>query len=1325
MAKSNNMTEEENRNKIKIFLPSNNIKNNVELSEDQVKLKDQLMKLIIDTKDEAIELKVNGEQYRKIGIHDEWRQVDFNSNKAAYFSYQEKAAKDFIFRFNKCGILSDQVGMGKTIEAGMIISELAYRRELGSLLILVPNENMAEKWEIELARKFGFRNFYKDLPFIDGKEERVIPYQTLPKVASVKSLDGMYALIFSAYDDIQNKSLTLESRILQSAKKLFPTLFDVNKQKEIRGKISELVNKYSQIDSKEFKMEILKEVYKPLIQELVKQVSEDIGYGQEYQKSSYCFDLSGPYYHIVDMYLDTPVTSSILVNGIMDRLIDKELITNSIVGEFDFIRAAEGKKVIDKINLDSKKAQKDEDRLQYISIYKEIAKRIRQKYAVLVVSKIVTQGDDELFNLLNYCLNADYESESTRHCSVSVMVEKGYHFIDLLIDMSYKTLIVDEAHDYIKVSHKLGMREDITRIKDYELRQKEGFEFSDLDLSSVKNSSNYYVFPLYDDYYFVEKECLYLKVKALAERSYRKIFMTATPIKSDMIDFYLLYLLADNSDTNSYGRIRKIASESDISAISGLLMSVMSNNQKREMNYCTLEEVVVKYIYQYYKTHQNELAGTFNEKIKEIIAKTTNDRSVDLEVVEEICINRTRIQFQQTFTIKNAETNEDMEIDSISNLVSSDEGIEQWQNMYSQIGIRSTRHQTFRLDEEHLELIKPIQRDKYRNLPIWSRRNGTIIYIHKKDNYFDLVVKERLDQKKEERDNKIKDDDELRRETIDIPKGREISLFKRDMEAEISAINEEDYTDKLKESKIREVKRRFDNQIEKLEIKYAPKETAMQIYEYINQQLSGSLSMADYYSTDVDYDDFKLHMVVKLMTDGLEVQDMDQPKKIDGKVLLFADVLTQKKVLEWLQNEANPKGKNITSAELASYISRYKHQPLWHYNSLKENDEDKWIITTDIKALKEKKGNYLIVVEPNKYEEGVDLQSSNTLINFDIKFCPLKMEQRIGRIDRVKLGDAQPQLDIISFTPLNDMSGFMVDFLANELQMFSCWKGDTTGIVSMPLGEKPNSATFESAILAINEAYKNLYHYEGSKFIASCKRISELGSNFSNNNFEQIDQIPKQEKQIFEDFQYLKDSNQYINKIILNSDCTNNKSGDEGWVMFDDLCVIAKKKAYKDGEISEESISNHKNDLKNLKEAIEQYYEKCISTIEEQMANIKDAYTSTTETGKIESSNSNEEEAYNRLKKRLGAFKSEFEQYKKSKIAKMTLGSLGVEKDVLDEVLNPILNRFKFIINKYLDVLLNLFEKFCAEVTDKSMKMTRFISYLTIEEFRVMAGNYD
>ena len=499
----------------------------------------------------------------------------------------------------------------------------------------------------------------------------------------------------------------------------------------------------------------------------------------------------------------------------------------------------------------------------------------------------------------------------------------------------------------------------------------------------------------------------------------------------------------------------------------------------------------------------------------------------------------------------------------------------------------------------------------------------------------------------------------------------------------------------------------------------------MQIYNYINEQLSGTLDVADYYSTDVDYDDFKLHMVAKLMTDGLEVQGIDQPKKIEGKVLLFADTLTQRKVLNWLQQEADPTNKTITQTELSSYISRYKHQPLWYYNSMKESEEDKWVITTDIKALKEKKGNYLIVVEPNKYEEGVDLQSSNILINFDIKFCPLKMEQRIGRIDRVKLGDIQPQLDIISFTPLNDMSGFMVDFLANELQMFSCWKGDTTGIVSMPLGEKPNSATFESAILAINEAYKNLYSFDVKKFIKSCKRISELGSNFSNDYFQAIDKIPSQEKQITEDFMYLKQESPILNQIILNTDSSNNTSGDEGFIVFDELCLLTKNKAINDGRISTESISNHKNDLQLLKNAIEEYYASCIAAIEEKIEGIIRANSLSDGTGKIGIANADENEVYVNLRKRLDEYNRELERYRVSYLYNLPIGSLGIEKAQLDIALNPIFERYNNTINKYLDVLLDLFEKFCSEVTDKSLKMTRFISYLTIEEFRVMADNYE
>nr|MCR5350503.1 DEAD/DEAH box helicase family protein [Acholeplasmatales bacterium] len=53
------------------------------------------------------------------------------------------------------GLLADQVGMGKTIEAGMIISELAYRDEWRTLIITLSNDELMNNWHDEMYNKFG------------------------------------------------------------------------------------------------------------------------------------------------------------------------------------------------------------------------------------------------------------------------------------------------------------------------------------------------------------------------------------------------------------------------------------------------------------------------------------------------------------------------------------------------------------------------------------------------------------------------------------------------------------------------------------------------------------------------------------------------------------------------------------------------------------------------------------------------------------------------------------------------------------------------------------------------------------------------------------------------------------------------------------------------------------------------------------------------------------------------------------------------------------------------------------------------------------------
>ena len=1319
----------DNKSKIDVRLPKQKATNNLDnVSSREIKLKDDLMSLIIDTQDEVIELKVNGEMYSKIGIHDEWRQT--NINKATYFSYQEKAAKDFIFRFNKCGILSDQVGMGKTIEAGMILSELAYRKELGSVLILVPNEKMAEKWENELAKKFGFRNFYKDVVFLDGKEEKTVKYENLPKVYSVKSLEDLYSLIFNAYERIHIKLKdSLDSKIIQSARNHYDQLIDDKKINEIRLRISELLSNNTQIDSKEFKLIIAKNVFYPIVDTLVKNVVKDLKLEKLYKESLQQIDLHGQFFHIIDMHLDAPLNNSILANGIIERIIDKDLITNSLINEFSFIKAKNGKDIVNQINVQSKAATSEKERAEYTQIFLKISEEIRKQYAFLIISKTINRQDDEIqnsrFNLLNFVLNEKYESESIRYVSVSQIASKGYRVIDLLIHMAYKTLIVDEAHDYIKVSHKKTMSKEIIKNKDYESRQLNAIEFSDLDLSSKnKDILNYNIYPLYNDYYFIEKESLFVEIKALADRSYRKIFMTATPIKSDMVDFYLLYLLTDSSDTLSTIRNRKLLSETDISKISMLLLDIMSDNQKKALNCFTHEDIVYNYVYTLYRSNQSNMEGTFEEKIKSIINDLIQENQINLEVVKSLSFNEVRTHFQKTFTIKD-DNNNDKEIRSISELVSSDKGIEQWQNMYSQIGIRATRHQTFQLSDEQLSLIKPIHREKYSNLPIWSRRNGTIVYIYKRDSFFDVLIREILETKKQDRITKrSNEDNELREISILIPKRREIDTAKKQLSINIEKLDEEELTQKEKEFRISDETKNLNKTIEKIENKYKPKEQALEIFNYINSQLTGKLYTADYYSTDVHYDEFRLHMVSKLMTDGLEILGSNNNKKISGKVLIFTDASMQKKVLNWLIKESDPSSATSES-ELNSYISRYKHQPLWYYNSMRESDEDKWIITTDIKALNDKKGNYLIVVEPDKYEEGVDLQSSNTLINFDIKFDPLKMEQRIGRIDRVKLLKDQPQLDIISFTPLNDLSGFMVDFLANDLEMFSRWKGDTTGIVTFPLGEEPNSATFESAILTINQAYESLYQFEEKKFLDIIKKLQELTNLFLSENNSRFLSILEHEDLVISDFKYLKESKNSINDILFNSDVSNKEKGDEGHIMFGELCVLSKNKALEKEEISHESINNHKNNLKDLKESIKLYYDLNIEYLNRVVTDLE-KFSVKAGDGLIEASGSAQKnETYKNLKQKLFEFKDEYAQYKKSELFNLTSGSMGIEKQKADLVLDLIFNRYKETIKNYLNGLIDIFDSFCEGVSQKSLLMSKFISHLTIEEFKVVANSYE
>lgn len=106
---------------------------------------------------------------------------------AALFAFQSP--------FNKGVILADEVGLGKTIEAGIVIAQYLYEKK-NKILIVAP-ASLQRQWECELSDKFGIESIILDSkafnslkrkgvsnPFIDCKKVVICSYQACSKFNS-------------------------------------------------------------------------------------------------------------------------------------------------------------------------------------------------------------------------------------------------------------------------------------------------------------------------------------------------------------------------------------------------------------------------------------------------------------------------------------------------------------------------------------------------------------------------------------------------------------------------------------------------------------------------------------------------------------------------------------------------------------------------------------------------------------------------------------------------------------------------------------------------------------------------------------------------------------------------------------------------------------------------------------------------------------------------------------------------------------------------------------------------------------------------------------
>ncbi len=80
------------------------------------------------------------------------------ASKTLFRAYQFKPLLKFLNSRNRRLLVADEVGLGKTIEAGHVMLELKARRELKNVLIICP-KSLQVKWKEELLDKFGL-SFY-------------------------------------------------------------------------------------------------------------------------------------------------------------------------------------------------------------------------------------------------------------------------------------------------------------------------------------------------------------------------------------------------------------------------------------------------------------------------------------------------------------------------------------------------------------------------------------------------------------------------------------------------------------------------------------------------------------------------------------------------------------------------------------------------------------------------------------------------------------------------------------------------------------------------------------------------------------------------------------------------------------------------------------------------------------------------------------------------------------------------------------------------------------------------------------------------------------
>jgi len=162
------------------------------------------------------------------------------------FWYQEETAKKVLKQFRGRALLSDEVGLGKTIEALIILSEYMKRGMVKTGLILTPSP-LVSQWKEEMISKFNMDFPSTDDPMFRSGEETFwkLPF-VIASINQAKSKKNMDHIIAREYDIIivdeahHLKNRTTQNwKLINSLKKRFILLLTAT---PVENNLMELYN---------------------------------------------------------------------------------------------------------------------------------------------------------------------------------------------------------------------------------------------------------------------------------------------------------------------------------------------------------------------------------------------------------------------------------------------------------------------------------------------------------------------------------------------------------------------------------------------------------------------------------------------------------------------------------------------------------------------------------------------------------------------------------------------------------------------------------------------------------------------------------------------------------------------------------------------------------------------------------------------------------------------------------------------------------------------------------------------------------------------------